>query len=137
MDVLEGLIKFFLNFFPHFLGREIVGIIVTRAEYIGSRKNSALYFRSKLSPCRTVLFYKGLPGSTKSVTHSVIPGKIRARLGRGDDVVAGEAVGNGIFERNRHQFRPRILADPCSVNHRCLQSGIHVFSLIFLNEADA
>ena len=77
----------------HFECLAVIRVVVAGAERIGAQHDSALHFFAEAGDTGGAIHGVGVGCiDPKAIPHAVVSGKVAACLGRGDEVVGGEAV---------------------------------------------
>ena len=95
---------------PHFLRFQIVRVVVTRAQHVGSQHDAALALRAEaLFPSNAVHICQSASGlGTARIAHAVITRQVRAGLRRTDDVVASHRI-SGVRQRDLADLASQLL----------------------------
>ena len=93
---------------PHLLRLAVVGLVVARRERVGAEHDPALRLVAEAGVARAHVHLAHVAvADAEAVADAVVAREVRGRLGRGDQVVAGQAV----LDRARERRLPHLGAE--------------------------
>ena len=135
--LLEGLFKFQTDLRPYLLCLEVVGIVVTFRQGIGSQHYSSFYLWAKPQPSgltHVLPYILPLPVG-KPILYPVVSSQVGRGLGRSNDVIAGK----GIFGMGEGCFRdigPQLFHLPDGILHGSLYLRVYSQGKVLLGNSD-
>ena len=120
------------------LRAQIVGVVIAAAEHVGTEHDAAEHLVAEPFAARLLVGRIDVcrVRAAVAVADAVEPRQVRARLGRGDDVVARHGVFR-VRQRDVDEGRAEGTEHLDGVVHDLLDGGVHAFKLVvFLRKAD-
>ncbi len=119
---------------PHLLGLAVEGVVVAGRQGVGAEHDAALHLVAEALVAGLLhqLDERRRSRRAVAVADTVVAGQVRGRLGRGDEVVAGEAVLDG--ERSSHSstLAPSSTALSSAARTAALHAGLDPLDLVQL-----
>src|SRR4029450_1827619 len=96
VEALVGVVQLAPDQGPDLLGLAVVGVVVPGRQGVGAEHDAALDLGAEARGAGGRHHLAGDVGvDPQAVAHAVVAGEVAGRLGGGDEVVGGQAVGGG------------------------------------------
>src|SRR3954453_20294747 len=94
MDLLKSADKISPNQVAHFLGAQIIGVVVTGAQNVSAKNNAPFHFRSETFLTRAAVKIENVFGifSTIPVPHAIEASEVRGSFRRSNNVINRDCV---------------------------------------------